>query len=272
MNSNPYDGLGFVRHLANRLTAKAVLSPTRVGCALRPRSVTSTDFNAKPLWSAVVAAQESGIPKKIASHTTSVCVMKDVDFTAGVVITNNVTLAPDQFVIKNVKGNGECLFTSAGRSLGVSGRKLRKQVAAAFKSASKDATFEPMRGLSLEKVVKFEKDMTVTAYADSMSDERAWGGEPELQAIAMLHRVTVVAYVKKPSSLSCQTASFQRIAYGDFTDNVVRVLYNGKTHYDAFYLVDEAEVQAERSDLVRAFTRAHLERFGNNLWVQNTFF
>ena len=101
---------------------------------------------------------------------------------------------------------------------------------------------------------------------------RAWGGEPELQAIAMLHRVTVVAYVKKPSSLSCQTASFQRIAYGDFTDNVVRVLYNGKTHYDAFYLVDEAEVQAERSDLVRAFTRAHLERFGNNLWVQNTFF
>ena len=180
MNSNPYDGLGFVRHLANRLTAKAVLSPTRVGCALRPRSVTSTDFNAKPLWSAVVAAQESGIPKKIASHTTSVCVMKDVEFTAGVVITNNVTLAPDQFVIKNVKGNGECLFTSAGRSLGVSGRKLRKQVATAFKSASKDATFEPMRGLSLEKVVKFEKDMPVTAYADSMSDERAWGGEPEL--------------------------------------------------------------------------------------------
>jgi len=127
-------------------------------------------------------------------------------------------------------GDGSCLFHSLCYGLSVFGERaraetLRRDLACFIQNNPK----LEIAGDTIEEWVNWDANTNVRSYASRMMAGRAWGGGIELAACAQLKKTNIHVYERKAGEI-------RRISCFDSprpTKNIVHVLYQGGTHYDA---------------------------------------
>jgi hypothetical protein len=137
-----------------------------------------------------------------------------------------------RFRIVRQPGDGSCLFHSLVRGLeGESAETLRRRIVA-FVRTHPDAPLGD--GTTLRDWIQWEHGSDVEAYCRHMANPRAWGGSIELAVAARLLGRDVEVFVLRNAG---ERERMRRIATFPSRSSArpaaVRVLYDGRTHYDA---------------------------------------
>ncbi|CAF0812983.1 unnamed protein product [Rotaria sp. Silwood1] len=143
-----------------------------------------------------------------------------------------------KFVRKDAFGGGDCLFSSLCNVLGIADKITIKDL------RKKAADFNRQPG-------KIDKDWllnttgkTVEQYCDEMENTTAWGGEPEIRAIAELYKI-IIRVVNVNSEKFCVSASEFPPNQTSF-DRCCYIILNNN-HYESLHLRTDNNSNDERS-------------------------
>ena len=140
----------------------------------------------------------------------------------------NVSHAHDMY-FRPVEADGNCLFRAASVALSGDFDLPRETEARHAKQLRSDVVdFMRRNRTSFES---FLQDVDFDEYTKTMEADKQWGGEPELSAIARLHRRPVHVY-----TFTCdQYVPFSQYPAGSdgATDKII-LLFHGR-HYDALF-------------------------------------
>lgn len=140
-------------------------------------------------------------------------------------------------------GDGSCLFHSlafgvrklAGADAGLSSAE---GVRAACLGFIESHPAEEIAGVPLRDWIDWESNLTPPAYCARMRQPGAWGGAIEMQVFSRLANVSVHVYERKGDAFDLISAFEQ----SSTCERVVRVLYSGRSHYDALTLTSVGSV------------------------------
>ncbi|CAF4888074.1 unnamed protein product [Rotaria sp. Silwood1] len=143
-----------------------------------------------------------------------------------------------KFVRKDALGGGHCLFSCLRNVLGIADKITIKDL------RKKAADFNRQPG-------KIDKDWllnttgkTVEQYCDEMENTTAWGGEPEIRAIAELYKI-IIRVVNVNSEKFCVSASEFPPNQTSF-DRCCYIILNNN-HYESLHLRTDNNSNDERS-------------------------
>ena len=123
-------------------------------------------------------------------------------------------------------GDGNCLFSSIGVSVGETCDKVRRRVVTElWRERSK---YEPFFTSSMmNKMYPRDRhdlmDKTYPKYVERMLQPGQWGGELELSAASSVYERPIEVLDRNFDTIS---------TYGEGDGEPIRVLYNGSSHYD----------------------------------------
>jgi len=122
-----------------------------------------------------------------------------------------------QFIVKDVPGNGNCLFEAIGRSLGVPAADLRELVVSFLKI--------PGQTLKKEPITAWVTDLD--DYIKKISRNGFWGGGIEMGIIAQIFHRRILVYTRdhKNGKLLAEYIPDNEYFKG------INVLYVGGNHY-----------------------------------------
>ena len=129
--------------------------------------------------------------------------------------------------VYDVPGDGNCLFSAIGKSLGISASQLR-QIAVQWASVPG----QKMNGELIENWIEWNFGVSQKQYLNHISTEGIWGGANEMSFLSNALNIIICVYEKS------QTHSSQAIKKYEFTPDeknsntrAVCVLYTGGNHY-----------------------------------------
>jgi OTU-like cysteine protease len=137
------------------------------------------------------------------------------------------------YVVEDVDGDGSCMFRALSSALfGSEGLHLRVRTAAVHHICRHWPQYiEEVRGEHGDANPKLLSDETNRQYKKYMSDSHAWGGLPELNAMARTYNVHIAVY--KPST----THREHELVYSTNPGGMafVTMLYVNYNHYQALH-------------------------------------
>ncbi|CAF3395732.1 unnamed protein product [Rotaria sp. Silwood1] len=143
-----------------------------------------------------------------------------------------------KFVRKDAFGGGDCLFSSLCNVLGIADKitikDLRKQV----------ADFNRQPGKIDEDWLLNTTWKTVDQYCDEMENTTAWGGEPEIRAIAELYKIII--RVLNVNSEKCYVSVSEFPTNQTSFDRCCYIILNND-HYESLHLRTDNNLNDERS-------------------------
>ncbi|CAF5087274.1 unnamed protein product, partial [Rotaria sp. Silwood1] len=135
-------------------------------------------------------------------------------------------------------GGGDCLFSSLCNVLGIADKitikDLRKQV----------ADFNRQPGKIDEDWLLNTTWKTVDQYCDEMENTTAWGGEPEIRAIAELYKIII--RVLNVNSEKCYVSVSEFPTNQTSFDRCCYIILNND-HYESLHLRTDNNLNDERS-------------------------
>lgn len=127
----------------------------------------------------------------------------------------------------DVPGDGNCLFSAIGKSIGISAKQLREMaVAWAYKPGQK------MNGELVEHWIEWNFGVSAHQYLSHLSREGVWGGANEMSFISNALNIIICVYEKSNPGSSQATKKYEFIPdTKNEQTRAVCVLYTGGNHY-----------------------------------------
>lgn len=154
-------------------------------------------------------------------------------------------LSADKWEMQQSPPDGACLFHATSSCIfnKKSSKELRK-LAVKWIDKNKDVNFH---GITLRESIEMEFDITVDEYLKRMKKLSSWGGQPEIFALSHILNQTILVY-SRPIDIFNERDKEEDIErkkkdtgfvlieqFGRIVENnkpPIRLLYNGRTHYD----------------------------------------
>ena len=129
--------------------------------------------------------------------------------------------------VYDVPGDGNCLFSALGKSLGISASHLR-QIAVEWAQVPG----QKMNGELVENWIEWNFGITSRQYLNHLAIEGIWGGANEMSFLSNALNIIICVYEK---SLTHSSKAIKKYEFFPDTKNLqtraVCVLYTGGNHY-----------------------------------------
>lgn len=133
------------------------------------------------------------------------------------------------FDVEDVPGDGNCMFHSVGRAVGVSAAELREG-AVQWMRADK----QMLHGELVSEWIQWNGNMHLEAYTRQMERSGTWGGGIELAVLSTLLRRPILVYARERPGAAQRIAEFlPDLPQGVDVNKlpVICILYVGRSHY-----------------------------------------
>lgn len=127
----------------------------------------------------------------------------------------------------DVPGDGNCLFSAIGKSIGFSAKQLREMAVAWAKSPG-----QKMNGELVENWIEWNFGVSAHQYLSHLSREGVWGGANEMSFICNALNIIICVYEKSNPGSSQATKKYEFVPDTKNEKTLaVCVLYTGGNHY-----------------------------------------
>jgi hypothetical protein len=126
---------------------------------------------------------------------------------------------------RDVPHDGNCLFSAVGNSVGLSARSLRAYLKEWYSKEGRT-----INGETVENWVKWNFNVSLPIYIETMSKNGFWGGAQELSALANALGLGIIVFEKGSDMKAKRIAEFLPDAKIEHLQ-AISVLWVNKSHY-----------------------------------------